>query len=807
MNTLADDLKHAFRMLRKSPGFSAVAILALAFGIGANSTMFSTLRAMVLRPLAFPDLDRIVTISESLPQQGLNDFSVAPPNYRDLAAQNTVFERVAAVRWRGWDSNLTGTGSPVRLEGEQVTASFFPLLSISPLMGRTFTEQDANADTRVVVLSYSAWQRQFAGDKSIVGRTILLDGWQTEVVGVMPKEFDFPIGTDVWSPLPMTTPEMSIRGDRTLYVIGRLKRGVSERQAFAELKTIAANLERAYPATNLGRSFSMASFRKQLSGVTRYFVSILMWAAAFLLLLACANVANLQLARAFSRQKELAIRAALGASRWRIARQALVESLVLSVAGGALGVPIAFWGIAVTKAAVPPFIVQHIAGIKNIRVNSSVLIFTAIVAVLTGLIAGCLPALQSVSAGRMYDALKSGMRGLSVLPMRARLRSVLVISEVALALVLLVGAGLMVKGFNYLLTKYPGYDQYGVLSARVVLPENKYADRHQRATFYAQALDRLAAIPGVESASTVRFVPNGWAWQSSSFVVENSPVRPRDVDLVGMQAVSSEYFRQLRIPMYQGRAFNAHDGPDSPVVVIVSDSFARRWWPAGDALGHRVRFGAAQPWRVVVGVVADIQQNSVAENYWPTVYLPVAQMPPESATFLLRTTSNPLSFAPAARQAIATVDPYQALYDFRTLRQLSTDNSSGIEFSAHMLMAFGVIALMLAAAGIYAVMSYSVNQRIHEIAICMAIGAQSRDVLRMIVGNSLKLGGIGLGIGLPMAVVLSRIMAALLVGVIRLDVLTFVVFTLVLGLTAAIAGYIPARRATRVDPMMALNSE
>jgi putative ABC transport system permease protein len=807
IKTLADDVRHTFRMLRNSPGFSAVAILALALGIGANGTIFSTLKAMVLRPLAFPQLDRIVSISESLPKQGLTDFSVAPPNYRDLETQNTVFERVAAVRGRGRDFNLTGAGAPVRLEGEQVTASFFPLLGISPALGRTFTEREANADARVVVLSYSAWQRQFAGDANIIGRTILLDGGQTEIIGVMPPEFDFPIGADLWGPLPMTTPDMSNRGEHTLYVIGRLKPGISEQHALLELQTIAANLARQYPATNQDRSFSVFSFRKQLSGETRYFVSVLMWAAVFVLLLACANVANLQLARAVSRQKELAIRAALGASRWRIARQVLLESLMLSLAGGAAGLLIALEGISVTKAAVPPFIVQHIAGIKNIRLDSGVLLFTGIVAILTGLISGFLPALQSVSASGLYDALKSGMRGSSASPVRARLRSLLVISEIALALVLLVGAGLMVKGFNHLLTKYPGFDEYGELSARVVLPQNKYADQHKRAQFYAQVLDRLAAIPGVEVASAVQFVPNGWAWQRSSFAVENSPRQGDKLDLVGQQSISVDYFRQLRIPLRQGRGFSSEDGFDAQPVVIVSESFASRWWPAGDALGHRLRFGASQPWRTIVGVTGDIHQSTMNEHVSPTAYVPIAQMPPETATFLLRTRRDPLSFAPAARDAVAAVDPYQALYDFRTLRQLSTDNSSGIEFSAHMMMAFGVIAFLLAAAGIYAVMAYTVTQRIHEIAICMAVGAQPGDIRRMILGNSLRLAATGLAIGLPVAFALTRVMAGFLVGIIRLDSFTFLAITGILALAALIAGYVPARRAMRVDPMMALNAE
>jgi putative ABC transport system permease protein len=623
----------------------------------------------------------------------------------------------------------------------------------------------------------------------------------------MPAAFDFPIGTDIWQPLPMTTPEMSVRGDHTLYVLGRLRHGVSEEQALAELGTIGTNLERQYPATNEARSFNVVPFTKDLSGGTRDFVSVLMWAAVFVLLLACANVANLQLARVVTRQKELAIRIALGASRWRIHRQVLVESLMVSLAGGAVGLLVAVWGITVTKSAVPPFIVQHIAGVKNIRLDRDVLVFAALVAALSGVLAGLFPALQSWISTGLYDALKAGTRSSSAVPVSRRLRSVLVVSEVALALVLLVGAGLMVKGFDHLLAKYPGFEEYGVLSARITLAENKYSEKRLRANFYAQALDRLSTIPGVESASAVRFVPNGWAWQSSTFTVENASERRNELNYAGMQAISANYFSQLRIPMRQGRAFESQDGQDSQFVVIVSESVARRLWPAGDAVGHAIRFHARDSLRTIVGVVADIDQSTMSEHSWPTAYVPIAQAPPMSATFLLRTERDPFAIAADARQAVSAVDPFEALYDFRTLRQLSTDNSSGIAFSAHMMMAFGVIALMLAAAGIYAVMAYTVNQRVHEIGVCMAIGAQRGDVLRMVLGDSLKLTAIGLAAGLPLAIGLSHVMAGFLIGVVRLDIFTFGVFAATLALVAAGAGYIPARRATRVDPMVALNCE
>jgi putative ABC transport system permease protein len=456
---------------------------------------------------------------------------------------------------------------------------------------------------------------------------------------------------------------------------------------------------------------------------------------------------------------------------------------------------------------VPPFIVQHVAGVKNIRLDWDVLVFTLLMAVLSGVLAGLFPALQSWISTGLYDALKAGTRSSSAVPVRRLMRSVLVITEVALALVLLIGAGLMVKGFDHLLKKYPGFQEYGVLSARIALAEDKYSDARLRANFYAETLDRISAIPGVESASAVRFVPNGWAWQSATFTVENAPGRRNELDYAGIQAINANYFNQLRIPLRQGRTFGPQDGPDSQPVLIVSESVARSLWPAGDAVGHRMRFGAHDSWHTIVGVVADIEQSTMSERSWPTAYIPISQSPPMSATFLLRTAREPFSLAADARQAVTTVDAYEALYDIRTLRQLSTDNSSGIAFSAHMMMAFGVIALILAAAGIHAVMAYTVNQRVHEIGVCMALGAQPGDVLRMVMSDSLKLAAIGLALGLPLAFGLSRLMAGLLIGVVRLDISTFVVFAATLALVAAGAGYIPARRATRVDPMIALNSQ
>ena len=806
-DTFFQDISFAFRGLWKHPSFAIISVMALALGIGANSTIYSSLKAMVLHPLAFRDLDRILTVGETVPRLGWDGISLAPANYRDLAERNTVFERLAAFQGHGWDANVTGAGAPERLEGYLVTPSFFPLLDMSPLMGRTFTESEPDTGSvREAVISYAAWQRHFGADPGIVGRNIVLNGGQATVIGVMPREFDFPIGAEIWAPVPMNTPEMSSRGDHTMSVIGRLKPGASLEKARAELNGIAVTLERQYPATNAGRGFDVGVLRKEVIGETRYYIMILMWSAVFVLLLACANVANLQLARALRNQKEMAVRAALGASRWRIVRQVLTESCMLSLAGGACGLLLATWAIPVTRSGVPAFIVQHIAGVKNIKLDGGVIAFTAVVAVLTGILAGLIPAWQACSASDLTEALKEGTRGSSG-TVRRRSRSLLVVTEVALALILLVGASLMVKGFRNLINKYPGYDAATTLSLRVALPDNKYASPALRAEFYDRVSEKLSAIPGVEAAAAVKFLPSGWSWQTGTFSIENVTSLPSEQPRAGMQPVTPDFFRVLRIPLRSGRFITRQDGADSTPVVVITEAMARRYWPGSDPIGHRVRFASGEPWRTIVGVVGDIRQMTFDDGFRSTAYVPMAQTPPQSAGFVLRTSGDPLALATAARAALQSVDANQPAYDIRTLQQLIGDNASGVQYAARMMTAFALIALLLAAAGIYAVMAYAVVQRTHEIGVRMALGAQSGHVLRMIVGNSVKLAAGGLAIGVPIAFLMMRALSGLLVGVIRLDISMLVELTVMLGLVAALAGYIPARRAARVDPIAALRDE
>lgn len=807
-DALLQDARFAVRVLLKHRAFALVSIVALGLGIGANAAVYSTLRAMVLHPLAVRGLDRILTVGEIVPRTGWEG-SLAPANYRDLVKRSAVFERLAAIQGGGWDANITGDGTPERLEGYLVTPTLFPLLGTPPLMGTVFPETEAGVGSiREVVISYSTWQNHFAADPRIIGRTLTLNGTPVLICAVMPREFDFPTGAEIWAPWPLNASEMNNRADHILDVIGRLRPGMSIEQARADLDTIASALQRDYPETNTDRRFELGLLRKEMLGDTRQFVLILMWSAVFVLLLACANVANLQLARTLGQQKELALRAALGASRFRVTAQVLIQSVLLSLAGGVVGAVLAAWAVPLTRSAVPPFIVQHIAGIKNIRVDGSVLAFTMVIALLAGIAAGFIPALQACSVVDLNQTLKEGgQRSFSSAPARRRSRSLLVVTEVALALILLLGAAVMVKAFRHLANRYPGYDASASLSLRVTLPPNKYPGAQARADFYQRATAQLAAIPGVKAAAAAQYLPSGWHWRTGTFDIENVAAPPGEQFRAGMQTVSPDFFRALRIPLRSGRFLTAQDGADAPPVAVISEITARRYWPNADPMPHRIRFAAGDPWRTIVGIVGDIRQNSFDDRFRPTVYTPIAQTPPQSAGFILRTSRDPISFAASARQAILRVDPDQPAYDIRTLRQLISDNASGVQYSAHMMVAFGLIALVLAVAGIYAVMAYAVVQRTHEIGVRMALGAKQSDVLKMMVLGAVKLAAAGLAIGVPVAFLLMRLLASLLVGVIRLDFAALLTLTAVLALASALAGYLPARRAALVDPLSALRDE
>jgi len=809
MSTILQDVRYGIRMLAKNPGFTAVAVIALALGIGANTVMFSSVNGMLLHPFAFKDLNRVVDVWETVPKQNEYHIKVAPADLRDWQEQNKGFEMLAASH--GWDVNLTGAGVAERVEGYQVTAGFFPLLGMPPQFGRALTAGDFEpGHTSVVVLSNGFWQQHLGADRGIVGKSLHFNGQEFTVIGIMPADFDYPVGGEAWAPLDLSAAEKADRSAHYLEVIGRLKSGTSMEQAQADLETIAARLAQQYPVTNAGHGVRVLGLVKDLTYGTRQFLSVLMGSAIFVLLLACANVANLQLARATAREKELAVRRALGASRWRITRQLLVESVALALLGGIAGVLLARWGIDQLTRTIPPFILAHIPGIKHQQIDLGVLAFTLVVAVLTGVVAGVAPALH-VSNPDPNEALKEGVRGASASPGRQRLRSLLVVTEIALALVLLVGAGLMVKGFGVLLNMYPGFDRSNVLTFRIALPESKARDEARVRDFYGQVIERLQALPGVDSASLASSLPAGWSWNWTAYTAEGQPpAAPGEMRVAVWQSISPDFFHALRIPLLRGRLITTQDGPNTPLSLVISQSMANHVWPNQDPVGKRIKFGLAEsnePWKTVVGVVGDIQQSPFDRTPQPTAYFPFAQLPIASSCVVVRTSGDPLGLAAAARAAVRSVDPDEPPYDMRTLAQLISDDVSGVEASARMMFIFGIVALVLSASGIYALMSYSVTQRTHEIGVRMALGAERVDVLRLVVGFAIKLTAVGLAIGVPLALALTRALSSLLFGVVRIDTPLFALFTLLLALVAAVAAYIPARRATRVDPMVALRYE
>ena len=796
-------------MLRKSPGFTALAVITLALGIGANTSIFSNVNALVLRPFAFPDLDRVVAVWETVPKQDAASIKAAPANFLDWTEQSTSFEHLAATH--GWDANLTGEGLAERVEGYQVTADFFALAGIPPQLGRQIGGVDFQHGTApVVALSHGFWQRHLGGDPSIVGKSLLLNGQKFTVIGVAAPDLDFPAGAELWTPLDLSSAATMDRANHYLLVLGRLKKTTSVAQAQADLQAIAGRLGQQYPNTNGGHEVRVARLAEDAVSGTRQFVLVLMGAAVFVLLLACVNVANLQLARVSSRQKEMAVRLGLGASRWQLIRQLLIESVLLALAGGAAGLLLSNWGMGVSLRSLPPFIVAHVPGLKHLQLDSRVLFFTLAVALLTGILAGLAPALR-FSRSELSDALKENTRSASASTPAGRLRKLLVVSQIALALVLLIGAGLMVKGFRNLLTVEMGFDRTHLLTFHVALPEEKYQRKDQVLGYYDRVLRELRALPGVEAVACVTSLPSSWSYNWTEYSAEGRPPSsPSEMPSTLSQTATPDFFTALRVPLLKGRFLSTQDGPDAPPVAVISESMARTNWPGQNPIGKHLKLGRpedSEPQRQIVGVVGDVRSSPFDFNPDPTTYVPFAQMPPSSSAFVVRTAGDPLTLAAPVIAQVRSIDSDEPAYDVRSLEQVLSDNVSGVQFSARMMLVFGFIALVLAAAGIFAVMAYSVSQRTHEICVRMALGAQRVDVLRLVVTSAVKMAAVGLTIGVVIALILTYVLSSMLFGVIRIDAIVFALLTLVLASIAALAAYIPARWATRVDPMQALRYE
>jgi putative ABC transport system permease protein len=805
MDTLIQDLRYGIRTLLKNRSFTAVAVLALALGIGANTAIFSVVNAVLLRPLPYDDPERLVLIETNNPQQKIKQAPTSLPDFLDWRDQNSVFERVSA--FSRWSSVLTGGDEPERLSTGFVSVNFFSTLGVNPIAGRAFSDGEELPGTEpVVVVSSGLWKRRFGSDPGLVGQTITLDGKSGTVIGIVPDLFNDMVGqVDVWLPIILKL-EDEARDNRGLRVVGRLKSDVSPKQADAEMSAIAARLQESYPQSNAGWGANIISLHASIVGDVRAALLILLGAVCFVLLIACANVANLLLARAATRQKEVAIRTALGASRPRIIRQLLTESVLLSAVGGAFGLLLAVWGVKLLIAISP----DDIPRVSEINLDGRVLIFAVVISLLTGLIFGLAPALQA-SKLNLNESLKEGGRGSSEGFHRNRIRSLLVVSELALALVLLIGAGLLIKSFIRLQSVNPGFNSENVLTEQLSLPYNRYRTRQSRVAFFDQLMSRLESLPGVQSAGLTLNLPlNGGgvsAWHG--VVLEGRPITLEETTQTENRIISPSYFRTMGIRLLQGREFTAQDNrQDAPPVVIVSDTLASRFWPGEDPVGKRIQFGHDESFaREVVGVVGDIKRFGLeSSDDWAT-YIPYAQQPWTNMVIVARAASDPASLAGAIKGAVQAVDKDQPIHNIKTLDTVIANSTSQRRFNLLLLGAFASVALVLAAVGIYGVMSYSVTQRRHEIGIRMALGATSMDVLKLVVGQGLMLALIGVSIGVGAAFAVTQVLESFLYGVSATDPLTFAGTALLLAAVAVMASFIPARRATKVDPCVALRYE
>ena len=800
---LAQDLHYGVRMLVKNPSFTIVAVLALALGIGANSAIFSVVNTVLLRPLPYKNPGRLVMLWEEATHLGFPKNTPSPANFIDWRAQNTVFEAMAAMVERSF--NLTGVGEPERFDGRRVSANLFDLLGVQPQLGRAFRAEEDKPGSRVVILSNGLWQHRFGGDPRVIGQAVSLNGESYTVIGVMPGSFQFPTRRDqLWVPLAFDAKEAASRGNHFLEVIARMKPGVTLQQAQAEMSTIAARLAQQYPEENLRVGSVVTALQEQVVGDIKPALLVLLGAVGFVLLIACANVANLLLARAAARQKEIALRLALGAGRSRLTRQFLTESVLLAVIGGAVGLLLSIAGLRVLKTFIPDTISQA----QAISIDAKVLVFTGLVALVTGIIFGLAPAMQ-VSHLDINDTLKEGGRDAAGGTRGNRIRALLVIGEIAVSFVLLMGAGLLINSFMHLRNLHPGFRANDLLTMKIPLSEVKYPDKERRSPFYAEVLRRVQALPGVQSAAVAGNLPLTYDGDSMPIGIEGRTDPPPDQrpDVI-LRVVGPGYFSTMGIPLVRGRDFREQDKADSARVVIVSEKTARHFWPGENPIGKRLKPGSTNrniPWIEIIGVVKDVRQNDFVSEPKMQMYMPYQQLNSFAPNALVvRTNVEPLSLAGAVRNAIWAVDKDQPVSNLRSMDEIVSEAVARQRFSMLLLGIFAALAMVLAAVGIYGVMSYSIAQRTREIGLRIALGAQKSDVLKMILRQGLRFVAAGLAIGLAASFALTRVMASLLFGISATDPATFVSISLMLIAVALLASYIPAVRAMKIDPMLAL---
>lgn len=816
MGNLWHDLRYGARMLFKNKGFAAVAIIALALGIGANTAIFSVVNAVLLRPLPFKDSEQLVALRQTTTQRkGDLDFA-SYPNFADWRTQSKAFEQLAA--FRNTNRTLTGVDQPTRLISAVVSANLFQLLGVAPSLGRAFLpeEDQPGRSSYAAILSHGLWQRRFGSDPNILGRNLVLSGKNYTVVGVMPGGFQFPVQAEpveLWVPIAVdaetpdgSTPNTAQRGTGIYQIIGRLKSNVTLEQAQAEMDLIARNLEAQYPDTNTHQGVKIIPQLELLVGKIRTALLVLFGAVGFVLLISCANVANLLLARATTRHKEMAIRAALGASRWRVVRQLLTESVLLGLAGGALGLLLALWGTDLLVALSPKGLLR----LNEIGLDGRVLAFTIFVSLLTGVIFGLAPALHA-SKLDLTESLKEGGRSGTTGARGNRVRSLLIVTEVALALMLLVGAGLLGRSFLRLQRASPGFNAEHVLALNLNLPLARY-DEPQQAAFYRQLLARVETLLGIDAAGVVSPLPLSGDQIEVTFETDGRPTAKGERPSAEFRTASPNYFRAMSIPLLKGRDFTARDDMKSPGVVIVNETLARQIFPGEDPIGKRIKPGMSvgnDPalMREIVGVVGDVKHQSLSSEAGAEVYVPHAQIPFGGMTLVARTGIDPQSLAATMRNEVNKLDKDIPVYNIRTLDDYLAASVAQPRFNTLLLGIFAGVALFLTMIGLYGVISYSVTERTHEIGIRVALGAQTSDVLKLVVKQGMWLALIGVGVGLAAALALTRLLASLLYDVSATDPVTFIGVSLLLIAVALLACLVPARRAMKVDPMTALRYE
>ena len=801
--------RYALRTLGKNPAWTLAAVACLAIGIGANTTVYTAMRAIVIAPVPTPNSDRLVMLAETPPRAPDDpDYDrLAPANLVDWMRETRTLERVAAFSW--WDVNITGIQEPERVVGFRVTPEFFRTLGERPVLGRAFTDDEGKTgSTDRVILSHPLWMRRFGGDPAVIGRTVQLNGVTHTVVGVMSEDFIFPPGAELWKPLALDGAMAANRDGRIVSAIARLRASSSLAEARAEARAIARRLEMQYPDMNAKWGMRVEPAQVFYGRHPRPYVVVLLGSVAFVLLIACANVANLLLARATTRGRELAVRVALGATRGDLIRQLLSESLVIALVGGALGALLSLWGVRLMRESLPAELVRFNPGWTRIAVSGAALVFTVIVSLVTAVAVGLIPALVA-SRADPQQALKDSGRSTTGSGGRQRVRSALVVGEVALALVLLFGTGLMVRSFIGLIDSDQGYTVERALTMQLTLPADRYRADDDVSAFYTKLVDRVRELPGVRAAGVTSALPPAWEDNSTRFILEGEP-KPQRGDPAHrerMRLVSDGYLAALGVPVRQGRDFDRHDDRTSPSVAVVSEAFARRYWPGENPIGKRISVLADSMFpTTVVGVAGDARHNpnTGREPLAPTVYMPLMQAPWNTMTLLVRTAGEPTAVMADVARVIGSLDPALAPGDVSTLDRILSAGLSPQRLTAAMLSVFAGIALVLAVIGIYGVMSYTVSQRRHEIGIRMALGAQRGDVVRRVLRQGLVLAAVGVAIGSVASLWMARTMAALLREVSPNDPVAFAAVALILSAAALLGSWLPARRAAAVDPVVAL---